>query len=84
MTTRPATVNITNVGPNYQSAKSITSRLCSFQAHKFYIYSFHARIQKILSEGVQLWKRFFLVDEGWVDPNSTLSTPLLARQRNTI
>ena len=26
----------------------------------------------------------FLVDEGWVDPNSTISRPPLARQRNAI
>ena len=27
---------------------------------------------------------FFLVDEGWVDSNSTISRPSLARQRNAI
>ena len=43
----------------------------------------HARIQKILSEGVQLL-RFFLVDESWEDPNTTLCGPSSARQRNAI
>ena len=52
-------------------------------AHKFYIYRFHARIQKILSEKT-LQTFFFLVDEGWVDPNSTLSAPSSARQRTAI
>ena len=39
----------------------------------------HARIQKVLPEGVQV-----LVDEGIEDPNSTKSEPLLIRQRNAI
>ena len=56
----------------------------------------HARIQKILSEGVQLFfVSFFLFffffgggggwgyDEGWVDPNSTISGPSSARQSFT-
>ena len=36
-----------------------------------------------LSEGVQLYF-LYLVDEGWVDPNSTISGPSFARQRNAI
>ena len=45
----------------------------------------HAWIQKVLSEGFQLWQRFFsLVDEGREDPNTTISGLLLARQRNAI
>ena len=48
----------------------------------------HARIQKILSEGVQLLQRsfsvFFLVDEGKEDPNTTISGSPSARQRNAI
>ena len=43
----------------------------------------HVRIQKVLSEGVQLW-RIFLVDEGREDPNTTKNRPLSARQGNTI
>ena len=43
---------------------------------------------EILSEGVQLCQRFFfffffLVDEGLMDPNSTISRPSLARQQKT-
>ena len=38
----------------------------------------HARIQKVLSEGVQ----FFLVDEGREDPNTTKSGPSSAHQQN--
>ena len=36
----------------------------------------YARIQKILLEGVQLKCSFFnVVDEGWEDPNTTISGP---------
>ena len=34
----------------------------------------HARIQKVLTEGVQVWRRI-LVDEGREDPNTTKSGP---------
>ena len=44
----------------------------------------HARIEKVLSEEIQLWQRFFQVDEGREDPSPTLSRPSLARQRNAI
>ena len=44
----------------------------------------HARIQKFLSEGVQLGQFFFIVDEGREDPSTTISGSLLARQRNNI
>ena len=44
----------------------------------------HAQIQKFLSEGVQLGQVFFIVDKGREDPSTTISGPLLARQRNTI
>ena len=43
----------------------------------------HAGIQKVLSEGVQIWQ-IFLVDEGKEAPNTTVSWSLSARQRNTI
>ena len=36
---------------------------------------FHARIQKVLSEGVQI-----LVDDGIEDPNTTINGPSSARQ----
>ena len=46
------------------------------------------RIQKFLSEGVQLCQRFifilFIVDEGREDPNTTISGSSLVRQRNAI
>ena len=49
------------------------------------IYHRHARIQKVLSEGVQLWQfffhHFFLVDEGRKDSYTTKSGPSLASQR---
>ena len=44
----------------------------------------HARIQKVLSEGVKLLFFFFLVDEGREDPKNTKSGPSSARQRNAI
>ena len=51
----------------------------------------HARIQKVLSEGVQLNKRFFffvflfcVFDEGREEPSTTISGPSSARQRNAI
>ena len=43
----------------------------------------HARIQEVLSEGVQL-SHSFLVDEGKEDPNNTISGPPSSRQRNAI
>ena len=46
-------------------------------------FELHARIQKILSEGVQLRQGFFFLDdEGWEDPNITKRGPSLARQPN--
>ena len=42
----------------------------------------HARIQKVLSEGLQLC--VFLVDEGMEGPNTTKGGPSSARQRNAI
>ena len=39
----------------------------------------HARIQTVFSEWVQLWKLFFLFDEGIEDQNNTKSDPLPAR-----
>ena len=43
----------------------------------------HSRIQKVLSEGVQLDKVFFVkFDERRKDPNTTISGPSTARQRN--
>ena len=49
----------------------------------------HARIQKVLSEGVQLRQRFFfvlffLVDVVREDPSTTLSGPSSACQQNAI
>ena len=40
--------------------------------------------QRVLPEGVRLWKRFFLFlfDEEMKDPNTTISGPTTARQRN--
>ena len=43
-----------------------------------------ARIQKVLSEGVQIWERFFLDDEEIKDPNTTINGPSSARQQNAI
>ena len=51
------------------------------------------RIQKVLSEGVQLWRVFFLFcfvfslmrgDKGRKDPNTPISGQSSARQRNAI
>ena len=47
------------------------------------IYEIHARIQKVLSEGVQLWQ-LFLADEGKKAQNTSLSGSSSARQRNAI
>ena len=51
----------------------------------------HAPIQKVMSEGVQLWHFLlcFFFDEGRVDgvsvdPNTAISGPLSARQQNAI
>ena len=41
----------------------------------------HAQIQKVLSEGVQI---FFLVDEGIEDQDTTINWPSSARQQNAI
>ena len=41
------------------------------------------RIQKVLPEGSD-FDVFFLVDEGSDDPNTTISGPTSARQRNAI
>ena len=48
-----------------------------------YMYM-HARIQKVLSEGVQglNFGNFFLVDEGMEDTNVTINGPSWSRQRN--
>ena len=43
----------------------------------------HAQIQKVLSEGVQLYKKNS-VAEGRENPNTTISEPLSACQRNAI
>ena len=40
--------------------------------------------KKVISEGVQLCQRFFLVDEGRDDHNTTKSGPSSARQQNAI
>ena len=48
---------------------------------------FHAQIQKVALDGVPNLTSFFwifLVDEGRDDPNTTISGPPLARQRNAI
>ena len=44
----------------------------------------HARLQKVLSEGVQTLTTFFLVDEGREDPNTTKSRQSSASQRDAI
>ena len=45
----------------------------------------HARIQKVLSEGDNVWVFCcFLVDEGRADTNTTISAPSSARQQNAI
>ena len=44
----------------------------------------HRLIQKVLSEGVQLWQSFFSVAEGREDPNTTISGSSSARQQNAI
>ena len=46
----------------------------------------HARSQIALSEGpgVQLWRVCFQFDDGRKDPNTTISGPSSARQRNAI
>ena len=44
----------------------------------------HARIQKVLSEGVQHSQRFFKLMRGREDPNTTINGPSSARQRNAI
>ena len=46
----------------------------------------HARIQKILSElrGGPTNTGFFLDDEGWEDPNTTIGGPSSTRQQNAI
>ena len=46
------------------------------------LVEFHARIQNVLSKGVQLLH--FLVYEGREDPNTTLSGSSSAHQRNAI
>ena len=43
----------------------------------------HAQLQKILSGGPTL-TFVFLVDEGWEDPNTTISGPSSARRGNDI
>ena len=35
----------------------------------------HARIKKVLSDGVQLRQRFFTVEEGREDPDTIISGP---------
>ena len=44
----------------------------------------HARIQKVLLEGVQLWQRLFFVLFFCEDPNTAKSGPSSARQRDAI
>ena len=48
----------------------------------------HARIQKVLSEGVQIWTHFlllfFLVEGGIEDPNTAINGPSSVRQRNGV
>ena len=52
------------------------------------LISHHVRIQKVLSEGVQLnfdvFLCFLVVYEGREDPNANISGPSSARQRNAI
>ena len=43
-----------------------------------------ARIQRVLSEGVQNLIAIFVVDEGIEDQNTTISVPSSAQQRNAI
>ena len=52
------------------------------QTSPMVIMSQHALTQKVLSEGVQLWQRALVKDEGREDPNTTISGPSTARQRN--
>ena len=47
-------------------------------------FAHFARIQKVLPEGSDFDNVFFLVDEVRDDPNTTISGPTLARQRNAI
>ena len=48
-------------------------------------FAHFARIQKVLPEGSDFDVVFFsLVDEGRDNPNTTISGPRSARQRNTI
>ena len=51
-----------------------------------YYSTHHARIHKVLSEGVQLCNSdgLFLFDEGREDPDTTKSGASSARQRNAI
>ena len=46
--------------------------------------NFHAWIQKVSREMVQLWRFFYLVDERREDPNTTICMPTSACQQNTI
>ena len=47
-------------------------------------FAHFARIQKVLSQGSDFDNVFFLVDEVRDDPNTTISGPTSARQRNAI
>ena len=47
-------------------------------------FAHFARIQKALPEGPTLTTFFFLVNEGRDDPNTTISGPTSACQRNAI
>ena len=55
------------------------------QSKNVYVFA-HARIQKILSEGVQPCQRFsfFLVGGRRKDPHTTINGPLSAQHRNAI
>ena len=53
--------------------------------HHQYENADHARIQKVLSDWVNLvFCRCFLVDKGKKDPNTTKSGPVLAYQQKAI
>ena len=52
------------------------------QSHFFVFGPAHARIQKVLSEGVEIW--FFFSWWGIEDPNTAINVPSSALQRNAI
>ena len=90
----PSPKDVDCILPSYMAYRSSNkTQFCSMVVHEHHKsdlsegsdkFAHFARIQKVLSQGSDFDNVFFLVDEVRDDPNTTISGPTSARQRNAI